>query len=107
MIGLTEHEKDLAADGGDLASVLTQLNQAQAFLASHMPPVSKHYPVIIGRCCDSPAEVDAIAAQLGIKAEWISPRHYWVEKRFGTAVCYRAAYIIRDAEDAPPLASAA
>jgi hypothetical protein len=97
MIGLmTDHEKALAADGGELASVITQLAEAQAFLAERMPPVTLHYPTTIGRSCASVAEVDEIAALIGATARWIDGEpQYTVERSFGTNVTYRATYIVR------------
>jgi hypothetical protein len=103
MIGLTAHETELAADGGTLASLITQLDEAKTFLASHEPPVSKYYPTVIGRCAESVAEVEMTAAAMGMPEPFWSPDGtvFSSEKRFGSNVAYRVSFVVKVREINP------
>jgi hypothetical protein len=86
----------MAGTQDDLAGILSQLAAAQEFLAARRPPVSKYGPTTIWQFCTSPAEVDAIAARIGVKAAWDGERErYAAVKPFGRNVSYRAVYIVK------------
>lgn len=92
-------------DGEILASVITQLADAEAFLEANPVPVTKFAATTIWKFCTSEAEVDAIAAAIGAEARWNGDRdHYGAERSFGASVSYRALYIVKDGQqdqDAP------
>lgn len=96
MQGLTDHEKELAAaNGGQTASLITQLHGLIRLLQTHPDlPLSAFGDTGVRFYVKSAAEVDAVAAELLVAAAWNRDRtHYSAIYPFGTNVSYGAVYI--------------
>ena len=96
MIGLTDRELGLAAaSDGMTVSLITQLYGLIHLLESRPQlPVQPFGCTNVQVDAESVAEVDAVAADLGVTAEWNTDRtHYSAVYKVGREVSYRAVFI--------------
>ena len=91
------------------AGMLDQLDAVRQFIAAHpsfpvtSTAVSASGDATIWKLCTTAAEVDAIAAGIGIAARWRSATQYAARLPIGPGFCYEVAYIgPREAQDQDP-----
>lgn len=88
MYGMTDHERELAGDGGHRAAIIQGLIDLAAFLAAH-PDVPVHddlevlYHVFGGSDEEKRARADCIAAAMGTPAERQKNGSYRAVRAFG------------------------
>ena len=99
MHGYTPHEQELAADDhGVTANILQQFaNAVRDMQATPAIRLSPYMRIEIQHSAASIAEVDAIAAGLGVTPEWNEERtHYTATRHYGQNVTYAVVYITRE-----------